>query len=58
VNMTPTGPGTFTTDPTCPAVGGAVATVNAFSILAPWLAVIGLVGCMGAVVVVAKKRES
>lgn len=62
VNMTPTsGTGTFTTDPTCPAVGGVVTTVNAFSILAPWIAVLGLVGCIGPAVVVAKpwkKREN
>jgi hypothetical protein len=57
VNITPTsGTGTFTTDPTCPAVGGVVTTVNAFSILAPWIGVLGLVGCIGTVVVFAKKH--
>ena len=41
----------------CCAVGGCVQPVNAFTIVAPWLAVIGLVGCVGTVVVVARKRE-
>jgi len=43
----------------CPAaaVGGIVTPVNAFTLLAPWLAVTGLVGCIGTVVVVAKKRR-
>jgi hypothetical protein len=41
----------------CPAVGGCVQPVNTFELLSPWLAVIGLVGCIGTVVVVAKKRE-
>ena len=41
----------------CCAVGGCVQPVNTFALLSPWLAVIGLVGCMGAVVVVAKKRH-
>jgi hypothetical protein len=51
VNIAPTsGTGTFTTDPTCPAVGGVVTTVNAFSILAPWMAVLGIVGCIATVV--------
>ncbi len=40
----------------CPAVGGVVMPVNAFAVLAPWLAVIGLVGCVATVVVVAMKR--
>jgi hypothetical protein len=39
------------------AVGGVVIPVSTFAILAPWLAVIGLVGCIGTVVVVAKKRR-
>lgn len=39
-----------------PAVGGVVIPVNTFALLSPWLAVIGLVGCV-AVVVVAKKRH-
>jgi hypothetical protein len=58
VNITPTsGSGTFTTDPTCPAVGavgGVVTTVNVFSILAPWIAVLGLVACVGTAVVFVK----
>jgi len=39
----------------CP-VGGVVMPANTFAIAAPWLAVIGLVGCIGTAVVVAKKR--
>jgi hypothetical protein len=40
------------------AVGGVVAEpVKTFAILGPWLAVIGLVGCISTVVVVAKKRR-
>jgi hypothetical protein len=38
-------------------VGGFMEPVNKLVILAPWLAVIGLVGCIGTVAVVAKKRE-
>lgn len=38
------------------AVGGVVIPVNKFAVLAPWLALIGLVGCIGTVFVVAKKR--
>lgn len=41
----------------CAAVGGCVEPVNKLSVLSPWLAVIGLVGCIGTVVVVAKKRQ-
>jgi hypothetical protein len=41
----------------CPAVGGVVLPVNTFAILAPWLAVIALVGCIGTVVVIRKKRH-
>ena len=37
-------------------VGGVVMPANKFAIAAPWLAIIGLVGCIGTVVVVAKKR--
>jgi len=39
------------------AVGGVVIPVKAFAVLAPWLAVIGVVGCIGTVFVVAKKRR-
>ena len=39
------------------AVGGVVIPVNKFAVLAPWLALIGLVGCAGTVFVVAKKRR-
>jgi len=54
---------TFTNCPVgnCPspeAVGGAVTTVNTFSVLAPWLAVIGLIGCVGTAVVVGRKRHA
>jgi len=41
----------------CPAVGGCLQPVNTFALLSPWLAVIGLVGCIGTVVVVAKKQR-
>jgi hypothetical protein len=43
--------------PIPPPVGGVVTSVNTLAVLAPWLTVIGLVGCIGAVVVVAKKRR-
>ncbi len=57
VNIAPTsGTGTFTTDPTCPAVGGVVTTVNAFSLLTPWIAVLGLIGCIGTAVLAKKRR--
>ena len=39
------------------AVGGAVYDINKAALFSPWLAVVGLVGCIGTVVVVAKKRE-
>jgi hypothetical protein len=39
------------------AVGGVVIPVSTFAILAPWLAVIGLVGCIGTIAVVVKKRR-
>lgn len=42
---------------TCPVVGGVVQPVNTFALVAPWLAVIGLVGCGAIVVVAAKKRH-
>jgi len=41
----------------CCAVGGCVQPVNTFALLSPWLVAIGLVGCIGTVVVVAKKRH-
>jgi len=44
-------------DPIAP-VGGIVIPANNFAIVAPWLAVIGLVGCIGTAVVVAKKRRA
>ena len=47
-------------DPILPSgapVGGVVIPANNLAIAAPWLAVIGLVGCIGTVAVVAKKRR-
>jgi hypothetical protein len=41
----------------CCPVGGCVEPVNTFAVLSPWLAVIGLVGCVG-IVAMAKKRRS
>jgi len=43
----------------CPeeAVGGVVMPANTLALAAPWLAVIGAVGCLGTIVVVARKRE-
>jgi hypothetical protein len=41
----------------CEAVGGCVQPVNTVALLSPWLAVIGLIGCIGTVVVVAKNRR-
>ena len=38
------------------AVGGIVIPVRTFAVLAPWLAVIGLIGCIGTVALVTKKR--
>jgi len=49
---------TFTNSPIAPAVGGVVIPANTLSLVSPWLAVIGLVGCIGTIVVVAKKRRS
>jgi hypothetical protein len=48
----------FTVDPSLcpPPVGGCLQPVNTFAVLAPWLAVIGLVGCIGVVGVVVKRR--
>jgi hypothetical protein len=47
---------TFCSVPSGP-VGGLVIPANTLALVAPWLVVIGLVGCIGAVVVVAKKRS-
>jgi len=38
-------------------VGGVLMPANVLAALGPWLAVVGLVGCIGIVVVVAKKRR-
>ena len=45
---------TFTNSPAGP-VGGVVMPTNNFAIAAPWLAFIGLVGCVGTVVVVSNR---
>jgi hypothetical protein len=50
------GPVQFTVN-SGPAVGGAVVPANTLALVAPWLAVIGLVGCVGTAVVVRKKRH-
>jgi WD40 repeat protein len=39
------------------AVGGTAMPVNILATLGPWLVVVGLVGCIGTAVVVAKKRR-
>jgi hypothetical protein len=50
---------TVTSQPpvTAAPVGGVVVPANNLAIAAPWLAIIGLVGCVGTVVVVRKKRH-
>jgi len=48
---------TFTNSPGS-AVGGVVVSANIFALVAPWLAVIAVVGCIGTIVVIAKKRRS
>ena len=41
----------------CPAaVGGVAEPVSMVALVSPWLALIGLVGCIGTIVVVSKKR--
>jgi hypothetical protein len=45
-------------DPVSGPVGGIMIPVNTLALVAPWLAVVGLVGCIGTVVVVAKKRRA
>lgn len=61
-NLTPDGAGSGhdwqRLPPSASPVGGEVASVNMLVVLAPWLAVIGIVGCMTIVVVVTKKRRS
>jgi len=48
---------TYTVD--CPGpVGGVLMPTNTFVLLSPWLAVIGLVGCIGTVLAVVRKRQS
>jgi hypothetical protein len=42
----------------CCAVGGCVQPVNTFALLSPWLAVIGLVGCVGTAALVVRKRRA
>jgi len=48
---------TYGSTATSPSVGGVVIPPNTFALVSPWLAVIGLVGCIATVVVVAKKRR-
>jgi len=55
-DLGPSVSGIFDVAGSCCAVGGCVEPVNTFAMLSPWLAVIDLVGCIGAVVVLAKKR--
>lgn len=38
-------------------VGGVLMPANTFTVFAPWLAVIGAVGCIGTLFVIAKKRR-
>jgi len=38
-------------------VGGTFHAVDNFELLSPWLAVIGLVGCIGTTAVVVRKRR-
>jgi hypothetical protein len=49
---------TVTSAPLPAPVGGLVIPANTLALVAPWLAVIGVVGCIGTAVVVAKKRRS
>ncbi len=49
-------PTEFSTD--CPCVGGVVMPADTLAMFAPWVAVIGLVGCIATAAVVAKKRRS
>ena len=48
------GSASATYDVPCSTVGGVVEPVNKLAGLAPWLAVIGLAGCVGTVVVLTK----
>jgi hypothetical protein len=42
----------------CPAaVGGVVMPANMLALVSPWLAVIGVVGCISTIAVIAKKRR-
>jgi hypothetical protein len=41
----------------CPCVGGFVEPVNRVTLISLWFGVIGLVGFIGTVVVVARKRQ-
>jgi hypothetical protein len=47
---------TFTNSP-APPVGGVVIPANTLALVSPWLAVIGSVGCIGAAVVITRKRH-
>jgi hypothetical protein len=37
-------------------VGGVVMPANTFAMVSPWLALVGVVGCIGTVVVLARRR--
>jgi hypothetical protein len=52
------GPGISGPAPAGAPVGGVVTPVNTLALVAPWLAVIGVVACIGIVVVVVRKRQS
>ena len=55
----PGGPAISTTGaPIGAPIGGLVESVNKFAVLAPWLVLIGLVGCIGAVIVLVRKYQS
>jgi hypothetical protein len=51
------GSASFDVSGPCCAVGGCVQSVNTFALLSPWFVAIGLIGCIGTVVV-ARKRQS
>jgi hypothetical protein len=54
----PSSPAPFDVAGPCCAVGGSVQPVNTFTLLSPWLAAVGIVGCIGTAAVLAKKRRS
>jgi len=54
---TPSYEGSFNNEGGTCAVGGIVEPVNTFALVSPWLAVIGVVGCICTAIVVAKPRK-